>query len=335
MPAPAKPILSISRSGPSYDTTVGPLLIAIAGPTGSGKTSLALELASALHRLGGPCAEIVNCDSLQLYRGFDIGTAKTPVSSRRDPPHHLFDVLEPGNGYSAGDYARLARPVIADIAARNGLPIVVGGSGFYLRALLDGLPELPSRDSAIRERLIARERLQPGSLHRLLSRLEPDAAGRIHHKDLQKTIRAFEIRLLTRSHLPSRDAGDALQGYRVLKIGLNPERSLLNAQLDARVDAMFSSGLIEEVQSLLARGATGDEKPFESLGYRQAIQYIRGDISLEDAIASTKIRTRQYAKRQWTWFRRDPEIRWLGGFGDRPEVVRKALELVGEFGGPT
>lgn len=310
---------------------MGPLLIAIAGPTGSGKTSLALELASAFHRLGGPCAEIVNCDSLQLYRGFDIGTAKTPVSSRRDIPHHLFDVLEPENGYSAGDYARLARPVIADITARNGLPIVVGGSGFYLRALLDGLPELPSRDPAIRARLEARERLRPGSLHHLLSRLEPNAARRIHSKDIQKVTRAFEIRLLTQSRLPSRDAGDALTGYRVLKIGLNPERSLLNARLDARVEAMFSGGLIEEAQSLLARGATGDEKPFESLGYRQAIQYIRGEMTLEDAIASTKIRTRQYAKRQWTWFRRDPEIRWLAGFGEQPEVVGKAMEIVGEL----
>ncbi len=318
-------------------------LLVIAGPTGAGKTSLALDLAApfapaatfnraaALDITDEPRGEIVNCDSLQLYRGFDVGTAKTPVAARRNIPHHLFDVLEPANGYSAGDYARLARQAIAAVAARGRMPIIVGGAGFYLRALLQGLPELPSRDQAVRARLQARERRRPGSLHRLLTRLEPAAARRIHPRDVQKTIRAVEIRVLTGAAPPCPDAADQLPGFRVLKIGLNPERSRLFKRLDERVEAMFSGGLIEEVRSLLARGATGDEKPFESLGYRQAIQYIRGEVSLEQAILSTQTGTRQYAKRQWTWFRRDAEIRWLEGFGDDPEVVRQALELLAEL----
>jgi tRNA dimethylallyltransferase len=318
---------------------VGRALIVIAGPTGAGKTSLALDMAAPLditaaNIAGASRGEIVNCDSLQLYRGFDVGTAKTPVAARREIPHHLLDVLEAADGYSAGDYARLARQAIAEISARDRLPIVVGGAGFYLRALLEGLPELPSRDRAIRARLQARERHRPGSLHHLLNRLEPDAARHIHSRDVQKVIRALEIRLLTRDRLPRPEATgrrpNPIEGYRVLKIGLNPERSQLFTRLDERVRSMFSGGLIEEVRSLLARGATGDEKPFESLGYRQAVQYIRGEITLEQAILSTQTGTRQYAKRQWTWFRSDPEIRWLEGFGDRPEVVRQALELAAE-----
>jgi tRNA dimethylallyltransferase len=304
---------------------VGRALIVIAGPTGAGKSYLALDIAAAL---GG---ELVNCDSLQLYRGFDVGTAKTPPAARKEIPHYLFDVLDPADGFSAGEYARRARKAIAEIVARDRLPIVVGGTGFYLRALLEGLPELPSRDEAVRARLKAREQNRPGSLHHLLTRLEPDAARTIHSRDVQKVMRALEIRLLTRGRLPRPEASDRLQGYRVLKIGLNPERSLLFERLDERVNSMFFGGLIEEVRSLLAHGATGDEKPFESLGYRQAIEYIRGEITLEQAILSTQTGTRQYAKRQWTWFRRDPEIHWLTGFGDQPDVVRQALEFSGEL----
>jgi tRNA dimethylallyltransferase len=300
-------------------------LIVIAGPTGAGKTSLALDMATAL---GG---ELVNCDSLQLYRGFDVGTAKTPVAARRQIPHRLFDVLNPEEGYSAGEYARVARVAIAEIVAQDHLPIVVGGSGFYLRALLEGLPELPSQDQAVRARLQARERRRAGSLHRLLTRLEPAAAQHIHPRDIQKLIRALEIRLLTRNALPRPDGSGRLQGFRVLKLGLNPERPGLFKKLDERVRSMFSGGLIEEVRSLLASVATGDEKPFESLGYRQALQYIRGEVTEEQAILSTQTGTRQYAKRQSTWFRRDAEIHWLAGFGDQPEVVRQALDLARLF----
>lgn len=312
-------------------------LVAVVGPTGSGKSALALRLAQ---EFGG---EIVNCDSLQLYRGFDIGTAKTPARERRGIPHHLFDVLTPKESYSAGEYARTAREVVAEIAGRGRLPVVVGGTGFYLRALLEGLPALPGRDEGLRERLAARERVRPGSLHRILRRLDPGAAARIHERDTQKTMRALEVRLLTKAALPPVEAGRGIEGYAVVKLGLDPDRAELQRRLEARTRGMFAQGLIEEVRGLLAGGATGDEKAFEALGYKQAVKHLRGEITLEEAVESTVIETRQYAKRQRTWFRRDAEIRWLRGFGDEAGVIAAAYPLavargsvrgaVGEAGG--
>jgi tRNA dimethylallyltransferase len=300
-------------------------LLAIVGPTGSGKSALALDLAG---EFGG---EIINCDSLQLYRGFDIATAKTRSAERRGIPHHLVDVLAPSRIYSAGEYARDARDAVAAVSARGRLPVVVGGTGFYLQALLEGLPGLPRRDEALRARLLGREHRRPGSIHRLLSRLEPHAAARIHPHDLHKLVRALEVRILTRTRTPSSDQAEPLRGYRVLKLGLDPERARLHARLDARVRAMFASGLLEEVRQLLARGATGEEKPFESLGYKQALRHLRGGMSLEEAIASTQLETRQYAKRQWTWFRRDARVQWLRGFGEDAAVRPQAFESVQFF----
>src|ERR1019366_561547 len=238
------------------------LLATVVGPTGSGKSALALCLAQDF---GG---EIVNCDSLQLYRGFDIGTAKTPPGDRHGVPHHLFDVLMPQESYSAGEYARETRKVIAEIAGRGCLPIVVGGTGFYLRALLEGLPALPGRDERLRERLLGRERLRPGSLHRLLTRLEPRAAARIHAHDVQKTMRALEVRFVAQQALPPAAEADALEGYAVIKLGLDPDRAALQQRLEKRTRVMFQTGLINEVQGLLSHGATGNEKPFEALGYK-------------------------------------------------------------------
>lgn len=272
--------------------------------------------------------EIVNCDSLQLYRGFDIGTAKTPASERAGIAHHMLDVLAPTAVYSAGDYARAARAEIAAISLRKHLPVIVGGTGFYLRALLDGLPQLPERDPAVRARLADREQRRPGSLHRLLTRLDPAAASRIHWRDTQKLIRALEIRLLTRTAAPAPAGAEALRGYSIVKLGLSPDRRALYALLDARVVEMFRAGLIEEVENLLASGCSGREKPFESLGYKQALQHVRGEMPLADAIASTQLETRQYAKRQWTWFRRDASIHWLEGFGSSPEVQENAIALL-------
>ena len=270
--------------------------------------------------------EIVNCDSLQLYRGFDIGTAKTPASHRRGIPHHLFDVLTPQESYSAGEYAREARKVIAEISGRARLPVVVGGTGFYLRALLEGLPVLPGRDERLRERLLERERLRPRSLHRLLTRLEPGAATRIHANDVQKTMRALEVRLLTQQALPPPAEARGLEGYAVIKLGLDPDRAALQQRLEARTRAMFQTGLIEEVRGLLAAGATGNEKPFEALGYKQALLHLRRALTLEQAVESTIVETRQYAKRQRTWLRRDLEIRWLQGFGDDAEILAQATQ---------
>lgn len=300
-------------------------LIAIVGPTGAGKSALALKIATTFR------GEIVNCDSLQIYRGFDIGTAKTPAPQRRGIPHRLIDVVNPGEVYSAGDYARDARETIREISARQHLPILAGGTGFYLRALLDGLPELPERNEALRERLAARDRRRPGSLHRILSRLDPAAASRIHARDTQKLFRALEIRLLTREPAPPSASAQPFGGYRTLKIGLNPDRAVLYALLDARAKEMFRSGLLEEVNHLLETGHTGREKPFESIGYRQALEYVRGSLTLGQAIASTQLETRQYAKRQWTWFRRDPQIHWLSGFGSTPSVVEQCLGIVEKF----
>jgi tRNA dimethylallyltransferase len=275
--------------------------------------------------------EILNCDSMQLYRGFDIGTAKPALDARKRIPHHLFDVLEPTAVYSAGDYARAARAKVMEITQRGKVPIAAGGTGFYLRALLDGLPSLPGRDEFLRKRLAAREGRSPGSLHRLLARLEPAAAARIHSRDAQKLIRALEVRILTKSALPAPQSAEPLSGYRALQIGLSPDRALLHVRLEQRARAMFAGGLLDEVRGLLGAGCTGMEKPFESLGYKQALQYIRGEITLETAIESTIVETRQYAKRQWTWFRRDARVVWLDGFGSDPKVISEATGLVGRF----
>ena len=303
-------------------------LIVVAGPTGSGKSGLAIVLASELAR--EYCGEIVNCDSLQLYRGFDIGTAKPPLAERHEVPHHLFDVLEAQEGYSAGEYSRAARAVVQEISSRGRVPSVVGGTGFYLRAFLEGLPSLPGRDEILRERLAAKEARKPGILHRLLTRLAPTAAEKIHARDVQKTMRALEVRLTTHAAAPPRETADPLRGYAVLKIGLHPDRAELCARLDRRVVAMFRSGLLQEVQDLLARGVSPEAKPFESLGYKQALAHLRGACTLAQAIESTQIETRQYAKRQLTWFRRDTDIQWISGFGDSAAALERARELVRE-----
>jgi tRNA dimethylallyltransferase len=299
-------------------------LVAVVGPTGSGKSALALCLAQNF------AGEIVNCDSLQLYRGFDIGTAKTPAAERRGIPHHLFDVLAPEESYSAGEYAREARRSIAQISGRGRLPLVAGGTGFYLRALLQGLPSLPARNEDIRARLLRREQSRPGSLHRILTRLDPGAGARMHAHDVQKTMRALEIRLLTKRPLPSPSEGDALPGYRVIKLGLEPDRDALHQRLEFRTREMFEHSLVGEVRSLLMQGGTGDEKPFESLGYKQALAHVRGSLTLQQAVASTIVETRQYAKRQRTWFRRDPQIHWLRGFGEQPELIAEAAAMLAE-----
>jgi tRNA dimethylallyltransferase len=300
-------------------------LVAIVGPTGSGKSELALKIAQAFS------GEIVNCDALQLYRGFDIGTAKTPPDARRGIPHHLIDALDPPTSFSAGDYARAAKEIISGISSRGHLPLVVGGTGFYLRALLEGLPPMPGRHDLLRERLRRREQRRPGALHKLLCRLEPSAAARIHPRDMQKTTRALEIRLLTGKALPPPAVAVSLSGFRLFQIGLAPERSLLADAIATRTRQMFTAGLVEEVRGLLEQGLSGDEKPFESLGYKQALAYLRGGISLEQAVESTTIKTRQYAKRQLTWFRGDPRIIWFTGFGFEPAIAEKCLEALGKF----
>jgi tRNA dimethylallyltransferase len=307
-------------------------LVAVVGPTGSGKSALALRLAL---EFGG---EIVNCDSLQLYRYLDIGTAKPPREERAAAPHHLFDLLDPDRVFTAGEYARAARPLIGEIADRGRLPIVAGGTGFYLRALLEGLFPSPPRSDRLRGRLASREARHPGWLHRTLARFDPASAARIHAADVQKLVRAVEVLLSTREPLTAwfERGRDAFSGFRALKLGLDPPRAALYERLDARLDAMFAGGLLDEVRTVLSLGFPASSKALEAHGYKQAVQMLRAELGPAEAIALAKRNTRRYAKRQWTWFRRDPEVRWLGGFGEDPSVQEAAHRNVIAFlGGST
>jgi tRNA dimethylallyltransferase len=302
-------------------------LIAVVGPTGSGKSGLALRLG---REYGG---EIVNCDSLQLYRYLDIGTAKVPSSERRGIPHHLFDLLDPDQVFTAGEYARAARPVLWEIAGRGNLPIVAGGTGFYLRALLEGLFPGPQRSERLRGRLARREARHPGWLHSLLARFDEPSSARIHPGDAQKLIRAVEVLLVTRRPLSSWFEGgrDALHGFRVLKLGLDPPREALYERLDTRLEHMFAAGLLDEVRYVLSLGFPPTSKALEAHGYKQALQLLYRELDLAGALTAAKRNTRRYAKRQWTWFRGDATVLWLKGFGEDPEVQQEALERVGAF----
>lgn len=301
-------------------------MVAVVGPTGSGKSDLALVLAAEFN------GEVVNCDSLQVFRFFDIGTAKLPLSGRCGIPHHLIDIINPDELFTAGEYARLARHTLSEISARGKLPILAGGTGFYLRALLDGLFEGPSRDQPLRDRLAAREARRPGSLHRLLMRFDSTAAGKIHANDVPKVMRALEVCLVTRRPVSElfRQGRDRLRGYRCLKLGLLPDRDILYPRLDARCAWMFENGLVDEVRHILALGFPASCKPFESHGYKQSVQLLNGELNLRDAVFYAQRNTRNYAKRQLTWFRRESGLVWLRGFGDAPEVREMALARVAE-----
>jgi tRNA dimethylallyltransferase len=304
-----------------------PLTVILLGPTASGKTALALALAGQFN------GEIVSCDSVAVYRGMEVGTAKPSREERARVPHHLIDVAEPNEPFTAGEYSRQARTALHEIAARGRLPIVTGGTGLYLRALTEGLFPGPPRQQAMRDRLI--QSLQGRSanwLHRMLARLDPKSARRIHANDTPKLIRALEILFTTgrtlSDTLEARPdlARDPLTGFRISRIGLNPPREKLYERINARCAAMFASGLVEETRGLLAK--YGPVKTLVSLGYRQARGVIDGTLSEEAAIAAAQQGHRNYAKRQMTWFRREPEVRWIAGFGDDAETVRAAVELV-------
>lgn len=300
-------------------------MVLVLGPTGSGKSSLAIRIALACN------GEVINCDSQQVYRGLDIGTAKVPLDERQGVPHHLIDVAEPDEVFSAGEYARRARAVLAEVTSRGRLPIVCGGTGFYVRALLEGLFEGPVRDEALRDRLNRVETKHPGFVHRLLRRLDPASARRIHANDTQKAVRAVEVSLAARAPMSSLfgQTEAPLEGYRITKIGLNPRRAQLYERINERCEQMFRKGLVEEVRGLLAHGYDRGAKALESIGYRQSMDLLEGRLESEQhALADVQMQTRRYAKRQMTWFRKDAEIQWLQGFGDDPEIQLRALHLI-------
>lgn len=301
--------------------------VAVVGPTGSGKSELALRVAE---EFGG---EVVNCDSLQIYRYFDIGTAKLPAGERRGIPHHLIDVCDPDEVFTAGDYARRARPLLDEIHARGKLPVIAGGTGFYLRALIDGLVEGPARDDRVRARLAGRESRRPGSLARILGRLDPAGAARIHANDTAKLVRAIEVILRSGRRLSEVYAGprDALTGWRFRLIGLNPPRDLLYTRLNSRCEAMFAGGLVEEVRSILGRGFPISSKPFESHGYKQAVEMIEGTLEPAEAVMLASRNTRHYAKRQMTWFRADSRVVWQTGFGSDRQIRDEVLDEIRAF----
>ena len=305
-----------------------PLVVILLGPTGSGKTALSLALAE---RFGG---EIVSCDSVAVYRGMELGTAKPTREERARVPHHLIDVAEPDEPFTAGAYSRLARESLQKIKVRERLPIVTGGTGLYLRALTEGLFAGPTRQEELRTRLRQSvERHGNAWLHRLLRKLDAATAERIHANDAPKLIRAIEVCLAARkpmSEILGEDdlARDPLTGFRLLRIGLNPPRQQLYDCLNQRCAAMFAAGLVEETRGLLAR--FGPVKSLDSLGYRQARAVLDGTLGVDDAIAAAQQGHRNYAKRQMTWFRREPEVHWMERFGDEAETLRETEALVQE-----
>ena len=298
------------------------LLIVLLGPTGSGKTALSLELAE---RFGG---EIVNCDSVAMYRDFEIGTAKPTIAQRSRVPHHLVDSVDPTAYITAGEYARQARKVLEEIKSRGSVPIVVGGTGLYLQALLEGLFPGPERSEELRDRLRQRAK-NKNYLHRLLQRLDLAAAAKIHSNDTPKLIRAIEVCLASRREMSEmwKEGRDPLRGFHILRLGLNPDRAALYERINQRAQQMFDSALVEETRIMLEK--YGDSaSPLSSLGYKQAVQLLRGEVDRDTAIQAAQQAHRNYAKRQMIWFRREPQVMWLTGFGDETEIQGKAIKLV-------
>jgi tRNA dimethylallyltransferase len=316
----------VKKSAHSFQNTMSPSvrkIVVITGPTASGKSTLAVEVA---HRFGG---EIVNADSMQVYRGMDVGTAKATLEERQGIPHHLLDVVDPDENFNAAVYRSFALPVIADILSRGKVCLLVGGTGLYIRTLLGGLLWCPPVDQGIREDL----RLQcaqkgPEALHQKLTALDPESGRKIHPRDKVRITRALEIILLTSRPLSSlvRNHGFKDRPFRALKICLQMERQGLYHRINRRSLAMVEKGLIGETKVLLGKGYSPEIKPMKSLGYRHAVRYLEGDWSLDGMIGELQRDTRRYAKRQLTWFRADPEMKWF-------ELERKAalFREIGSF----
>ena len=300
-------------------------LIVVVGATASGKSALAVALARALQ------AEIIACDSTQLYRGVNIGTAKPSVEERRGIVHHLIDVLDAVEAATAGGYRHLALAVLVAMRKRGRLPILTVGTGLYMRALLEGLADLPLRSEELRERLRSSSRKRGAMhLHGVLRRMDAEAAAKIAPTDEQKLIRAIEVCILSCKPISEvhRAGRSPLQGWRTLKVGLMPSREMLHERIDARTEAMIESGWLDEVQGLLAAGIVEDAKIFDFIGYREMLGVLRGNLTIEKARAAIQLATRHYAKRQITWFRKDKSIRWFAGPGDDAEMQTDICEYL-------
>jgi len=296
-------------------------LVAIVGPTASGKSALGVWLAE---RLNG---EVVVCDSTQVYRHVDVGTGKVTPPERRGIAHHLMDLLEPHEEFTAGDYRRRAVAILDDLRSRGKLPVFTVGTGLYLRALLEGLADAPTRSDEWRERLRRRARKAGAAhLHRVLARLDREAAARIAPNDEPKIIRAIEVRLVSGKRITElHQAGRApLEGYAPVRIGLMPRRAALYERIDRRVEAMLAAGWLDEVRRLVARGVPATAKPFQFIGYRELLA-VPGPQAGPEVAAAIQQATRRYAKRQITWFRKEPHVRWFEGCGDDPAIAESAL----------
>jgi tRNA dimethylallyltransferase len=303
-----------------------PNIIAIVGPTASGKSALGIELAL---RLGG---EIVNCDSVQVYREIEVATAKVPPSERRGVPHHLIDFVSPDINYTAADWARVATEMIEDIEARGQRVFLVGGTGFYLRALRQPFFPSPPTDEKLRARLtLIRETRGPEHLHRILGRFDPAEAEKLNPRDWPRVQRAIEFCLQTSGPIsrerPLRPEPPAIAA-RIRIIALNPPRKELYARINERTEKHFGNGLVNEVERLLSKGVPANSSALGAHGYRRVVEYLKGLRDLESAIEQTKLDVRHYAKRQLTWFRHERGVEWLEGFGDDPAVQARAFELL-------
>lgn len=292
----------------NVDGDATPDVVVILGPTAVGKSWLGLELAS---RLGG---EIVNADALQVYRGFDLGTAKPTAEDQRWVPHHLIDILEPTESYSAGEFARQARSAVAEIRSRQRIPLILGGSGLYVRALIDGISPIPPTSPEVRQRL--RQRLENEGLENLrqeLTELDGATASRLGAGDTQRILRALEVALSTGRPLSSwvAESPKGSGGLAAVRIGLTLPRDVLYDRIAARVHSMIGDGWVAEVEHLLGRGIDPGLTPFQAIGYRQLVSHVAGDTSLDEAVAATIQATKRYAKRQMTWFRKEPEVTWF------------------------
>jgi tRNA dimethylallyltransferase len=307
-------------------------ILTIVGPTASGKSDLALSLAQQFR------GEIVNYDSVQVFRGFDIGSAKPSPAERDLIPHHMIDIRDPADLFTAGDYQREARAALADIRQRGNLPILVGGTGLYLRALTEGLFVGPARSEYWRSRLEALAEARGREyLHRLLERLDPEAAARIAARDKPKLIRALEVRLETGKPLTEhlrKEPRNPLEGFRIATIGLDPPRDECYRRIDLRVQRMFEAGLVDEVRGLLERGVPRDAKPFGAIGYRHVmadLDNVDSRVSWGATMQLIQRDTRRYAKRQLTWFRRQSDTQWFGGPGDQNVIKEDVHRWIETF----